>query len=215
MMTITGCVDCITSTEVCGWAYREDDPKQHVIVSIRHKRRKLGSTVANEFRSDLRRAGIGAGDHAFLIAFSPPLSDAALCNAVVVASAPGEHWAELPISEESRADRHSLARANSTIKPVTQSQLRMLLRYGTIYAESADLRPPVGLPADFIDQRILDEYFFWTETEPEEIKMRIIKDTIPVPHSDNREGYAAGRDLLYWLSGYGDYRRKKLPNNIE
>jgi hypothetical protein len=82
-----------------------------VVVTIRHKRKKLGSTVANEFRSDLMSAGIGAGDHAFLITISPPLSDEALRNAVVVASAPGGHRAELPILEEGRGDRHSLARA--------------------------------------------------------------------------------------------------------
>jgi hypothetical protein len=151
-------VDCITSTEVSGWAYKEDDPKQHVIVSIRHKRRKLGSTVANDFRSDLKEAGIGAGDHAFSITFSPPLSDEALRDAAVVVSAAGGHWAELEITEEKRAE----GRANSAISPFTQSQLRMLLTYGTIYPESADLLSPVGLPADFIDQKTLDEYFYLT-----------------------------------------------------
>lgn len=84
------------------------------------------------------------------------------------------------------------------------AKLNDLLAYANPYADSLPMRPPVGFPADFIDPAYIAANAFWLEADME---ARIRRDTAPLPHPDNREGYNGDFHLGYWLCGYRDYRR--------
>ena len=54
-----GYLDHVDGGNLHGWARSIDYPDTHVAVHIFHEAVPLGSVTANQFREDLRRAGIG------------------------------------------------------------------------------------------------------------------------------------------------------------
>jgi SAM-dependent methyltransferase len=214
---IEGVVDRVTSELVDGWAYRDDDHVEHLLVAVELRGVRIGSNLANQFREDLRDADIGNGDHAYLIYLDRPLGDGDIREVVVVASSRDGQSLQLAlpalpaaISNEANESSQAMDNLAEDIEDATQAliqgRLGKKLAYAMAYAEADELLPPVGYPADFIDDRILAESSSWVRASPEELKDRIRKDLSLIPHPYNREGYADGDDLVYWLSGYHDYR---------
>ena len=92
-------------------------------------------------------------------------------------------------------------------------RLKKLLKYGVSYADDNQMLPPVGTPSEFIDKTYLSQYKWWPEEQDnlgrEELDYDDLlrRDLAQMPEEGNREGYCPGNHLLYWLSGYRDYRR--------
>jgi hypothetical protein len=65
-----GHVDRIRATAIFGWAQNSDAPEAPVCLDIYTDGKLIGRVLANTYRDDLKRAGLGSGRHAF--AFTPP-----------------------------------------------------------------------------------------------------------------------------------------------
>jgi SAM-dependent methyltransferase len=63
------------------------------------------------------------------------------------------------------------------------------------------LMPPVGLIVDFMDG-----------TESADLLRKAKNDRLPLPHGDNREGYAWNDHVRYWTMGLEDY--EKVMNTL-
>lgn len=205
-MGIDGMVDRVTNDQVDGWVYRDDDPSEHLIVKVQLRGMDIGSTTANQFRVDLKNAGIGEGDHAYLINLDRSLDDSELDEIIVLGSSQDGQSSELqlPVAPVSTAENPGSADPASLL--TLRDQLQRTLKFSLTYADASELLPPVGYPVDFIDDNILAEAASWIHAEPEEMRKRIGRDLFPIPHLQNREGYSEGDDLGYWLSGYADYQ---------
>ena len=66
---LRGYVDLIGHL-IAGWAQNVDHPEAPVCLDIYAGGRLIGQTLANRYRADLERAGLGSGRHSF--AFTPP-----------------------------------------------------------------------------------------------------------------------------------------------
>lgn len=82
---VSGFVELIRPHEVGGWVFRPDRPSDHLTVEILCADQQIASAIASSFREDLRRAGIGKGDHAFSIKLPTALSAKALLSIRVMA----------------------------------------------------------------------------------------------------------------------------------
>jgi len=67
---LRGHVDAITPSLVKGWAQTIDHPEAPVCLDIYADGRLIGQVLANRYRDDLAKAGLGSGRHGF--AFRPP-----------------------------------------------------------------------------------------------------------------------------------------------
>ena len=65
-----GYVDAVAATYVTGWAQNADHPEAPVCLDIYVGGRLLGQALANRYREDLLKAGLGSGRHSFV--FRPP-----------------------------------------------------------------------------------------------------------------------------------------------
>jgi ubiquinone/menaquinone biosynthesis C-methylase UbiE len=210
-MGIKGVVDRFSVRQVSGWAYETDSTDDHLFVTATLDGKTLGSAVASGFRADLMTAGIGKGDHAFAINLAPPLAEADAARlAIGVAVPDGSARKQLPVPKVSAAPPLE-AMSNTGSAEWVQEQIKKFLKYGNLYAQSRPLDPPAGLPGQFVDDALLagnleiKGYLSRVQVSPEQIRQDITKDTCPIPGSNNREGYAVGRDLAYWVSGYAEY----------
>jgi autotransporter passenger strand-loop-strand repeat protein len=62
---LQGCVD-VAGPKVCaGWAQNALAPEQPVVLDVYFAERRVGRTLANKYRADLRHAGLGSGCHGF------------------------------------------------------------------------------------------------------------------------------------------------------
>jgi hypothetical protein len=82
----TGFFSVISPQEVRGWAYDPSRPHEHVAVEVSCGGRVLGETKANLYRPDLEAAGIGNGDHGFVLYCDTPLGSGEI-DSVSVTSA--------------------------------------------------------------------------------------------------------------------------------
>jgi hypothetical protein len=62
---LRGYVDTVTSNCIAGWAQNVDHPDAPVCLDIYAGTRLLGQVLANRYRADLKRAGLGSGCHGF------------------------------------------------------------------------------------------------------------------------------------------------------
>ena len=69
-----GALDVTTRERVTGWAWDAAHPDHPVALQILDNGVPVGRVLANQFRSDLRRAGIGEGRHGFDLALPGGLS---------------------------------------------------------------------------------------------------------------------------------------------
>jgi hypothetical protein len=67
---LRGYVDEVSTTRIAGWAQNPDHPDAPVCLDIFADGQMIGQVLANTYRTDLWRAGIGSGYHAFT--FVPP-----------------------------------------------------------------------------------------------------------------------------------------------
>jgi hypothetical protein len=73
---IQGALESIDQSRVRGWAFDSENPDHHLTIEFVRDGKSFGATKANVFRTDLLRAGFGAGDHAFVHQFPAPLHPA-------------------------------------------------------------------------------------------------------------------------------------------
>jgi hypothetical protein len=64
---LRGFVDQAGPQIVCGWAQDADAPEEPVCLEVTANGRRVCHVLANGYRADLRRAGLGSGCHAFSI----------------------------------------------------------------------------------------------------------------------------------------------------
>jgi len=67
---LRGYVDEVSARRVAGWVQTVEHPEAPVCLDIFAEGRMIGQVLANAYRADLWRAGIGSGHHAFT--FAPP-----------------------------------------------------------------------------------------------------------------------------------------------
>jgi hypothetical protein len=61
--------------QIRGWAYDPDHPSEHLQIVVSRQGDVIARTTAGLIRSDLAAAGLGNGDHAFVVNFVHALSD--------------------------------------------------------------------------------------------------------------------------------------------
>jgi hypothetical protein len=69
--TLRGHVDEVTASTVKGWAQNADQPEAPVCIDIYMGGRLIGQALANRYREDLAKAGLGSGRHAFVFRTPP------------------------------------------------------------------------------------------------------------------------------------------------
>ena len=69
-LPLRGYVDLIGRRRIAGWAQNPEHPETPVCLDIIFGGRLIEQVLANRYRDDLERAGLGSGRHAF--AFTPP-----------------------------------------------------------------------------------------------------------------------------------------------
>jgi hypothetical protein len=67
---LRGHIDRIRTGGISGWAQNADAPEAPVCLDIYAAGKPIGRVLANAYRDDLKRAGLGSGRHAFT--FTPP-----------------------------------------------------------------------------------------------------------------------------------------------
>jgi VCBS repeat-containing protein len=67
---LRGHIDRVRAGSIAGWAQNTDAPEAPVCLDILAEGKVIGRVLANGYRDDLKRAGLGSGHHAF--AFVPP-----------------------------------------------------------------------------------------------------------------------------------------------
>lgn len=69
-----GYVDIVNVERIAGWAQNLDYPEAPVCLDIYIGDRLIGQALANTYREDLKRAGIGSGRHGFLFTLPPGMN---------------------------------------------------------------------------------------------------------------------------------------------
>jgi beta-glucanase (GH16 family) len=97
-MALRGSLEVVTAHRIEGWAQNPEHPEAPVCVDILCNGRLFGQALANRYRGDLKRSGLGSGCHGF--SFTPPKELAFAPDAVTVrrsldgaAIAPASHLA--------------------------------------------------------------------------------------------------------------------------
>jgi len=63
--TLRGYVDLVSTECIAGWAQNLEHPEAPVCLDVYADGRLIGQVLANRYREDLKRAGIGSGRHSF------------------------------------------------------------------------------------------------------------------------------------------------------
>jgi autotransporter-associated beta strand protein len=79
---LRGYVDRVSATRIAGWAQNIDHPEAPVCLDIVAGGRLIGQVLANRYRDDLERGGLGSGRHGF--EFTPPAGLAFTSGAIEV-----------------------------------------------------------------------------------------------------------------------------------
>lgn len=73
-MPLRGVLDHVSHGRITGWAWDSDQPDSPVSVVLSANDQVLGRVLANRYRPDLEKAGIGNGKHGFELWLPTPLS---------------------------------------------------------------------------------------------------------------------------------------------
>jgi ubiquinone/menaquinone biosynthesis C-methylase UbiE len=93
-----------------------------------------------------------------------------------------------------------------------QARINKILKYAVSFADSNPIIPPEIVAselvnsAEFKSSREVLAYLAKISANHDELGVALARDNIPIPASTNREGYAPGRDLGYWVSGYAEFK---------
>jgi hypothetical protein len=100
---LRGYIDLVSQERVAGWAQNVDYPEAPVCLDILAGGRLIGRVLANRYRHDLERAGLGSGRHSF--EFTPPAGLSLTAKSVEVRRS--LDGAALAFSAEAMRDRPS------------------------------------------------------------------------------------------------------------
>ncbi len=117
-----GKIEWVDHTQISGWAWLPEHPDVPVVLEILKHGETIAIVVANQFRGDLRRAGIGTGHHAFHVEL-PRTLDPRLSHELVVRRA---------------ADGTPLEGSPFTVRPIAPSSALTDIDLAAMIAE-ADL----------------------------------------------------------------------------
>jgi hypothetical protein len=70
---LRGFVDILTPGLAAGWAQNTAAPETPVVLDLLSGNRRVARVLSNQYRADLRRAGLGSGNHGFAIPLSAPI----------------------------------------------------------------------------------------------------------------------------------------------
>ncbi len=113
---LNGHVDVLNAREVAGWVRDATRPEAAVSVLVLDNDKLVGRVVANRYRADLSRAGIGEGRHGFVFEFPLPLNPAERHAIRLRSEVDGEEFPPSPlILEPSRSFDTSLQELVSSI----------------------------------------------------------------------------------------------------
>jgi hypothetical protein len=90
---LLGKLEWVDHTVISGWAWLTDHPTVPVVLEVVDQGEVIAVAIADRFRSDLRRAGIGDGHHAFHVELPRPLDPQRAHRLVIRRAADG-----LPLS---------------------------------------------------------------------------------------------------------------------
>jgi hypothetical protein len=93
---LDGCIDTVSGSMVEGWAYDRACPELPVLLEIMLGQQILGTLLACDARSDLRKAGKGNGNCAFFFSLSAELSAEEQCKVRVRRAGGGAEIAMTP-----------------------------------------------------------------------------------------------------------------------
>jgi SAM-dependent methyltransferase len=123
--------------------------------------------------------------------------------------------------DDARGELENVRQERSARLTRLETNVGRLLKYGTPYASTGPVLPPVGIPADFIDETYVsswlrEERHDWWRGQDLALAALMRRDPAPLPEWSNREGYCCDNNLAYWLSGYRDYRKTLavLPDGL-
>jgi hypothetical protein len=91
-----GHFDAASSAQMTGWAWNEALPNEPIAVLVLINDVPVARVIADRYREDLERAGIGDGRHAFELTLSEPLSPLSRHSISVRYEATGEELFESP-----------------------------------------------------------------------------------------------------------------------
>ena len=107
---LRGFIDAVSSQGITGWAQNVDHLEAPVCLDIYVNNRLIGQTLANQYREDLREAGLGSGRHGF--AFTLPKGSNFASHAIEVRrSLDGAALQRLHRAENSNLRSHKRRRA--------------------------------------------------------------------------------------------------------
>jgi hypothetical protein len=81
-LALRGYVDMMSSARIAGWAQCAERPEAPVCLDVYAGAQLIGQTLANRYREDLERAGLGSGRHSF--EFTPPAGSAFASHVIEV-----------------------------------------------------------------------------------------------------------------------------------
>jgi hypothetical protein len=128
---LLGCTEWVDNTTVCGWVWLPHHPNTPVVIEIREGAEVIGCVVADLAREDLRKAGIGTGNHGFHLQFSRPLDPTRPHKLSVIRAADGSHVPGSPLTLRAQPTMERLRALNLTDIAATSSadQIRQILSW--------------------------------------------------------------------------------------
>jgi SAM-dependent methyltransferase len=90
--------------------------------------------------------------------------------------------------------------------------INKILKYAVSYAQSNPVMAPETIASKLSNSteamvsREVTSYLSKVNATQDELRLALAKDHLAIPNSINREGYAPGRDLAYWVSGYAEFK---------
>jgi Sulfotransferase family len=100
-MPLKGFLEAVEPFQVRGWVCDTACPDKPLTVEILLRDQAVGTTLANLYRLDLEKGGVGTGEHAFIFNFAKKLSDDDLKNVSARAGRADGPFEPLPVLPES------------------------------------------------------------------------------------------------------------------
>jgi hypothetical protein len=128
---LLGKLECVVYSAISGWACLPDHPLVPVVLEVVHNGKVIAITIADRFRSDLRRAGIGDGRHAFHIELPRPLDPQREHHLVIRRAADGLPLPGCPLHLPARRPMSILAAIDlpALVEHADPSEMRWVLSW--------------------------------------------------------------------------------------
>jgi SAM-dependent methyltransferase len=201
-MRVRWSLDGLRPHRISGWALHPDAPDRHVEVTVFLDAIAIGRQVAAKFRPDLKRAGLGGGDHAFDIFLTSLVGAADLPRLSVIATGvDGERHDMIVDASKWITDASDPAPGPMTHETVVRNnfdvrRVKKFLRLGSAYSLSSPLDAPLDRACDLA---------FPENPETARLEAALRRDTWAIPRPSNRENYSPNSDFEYWASGFRTY----------